>query len=344
MSVIDCQFQDLVSELNEIPWFDARSENEFLRGHIPGSTNLPILNNEHRHLVGICYKEKGKEKAIELGFELATPLFPSLIQEAKKYGNKAVVYCWRGGLRSKFLSELLSNNGFTVYRIEGGYKTYRNWCLDFFQTENRMIILSGKTGTNKTKWIESLRDHGEACIHLESLANHKGSTFGGIGQPPQPTQEQFENDLGLALYFTKGRRYWIENESRFIGKVRIPDALFNQFTVQPHIQIELELEQRIQVIYDQYATLPQEDLIEKTLAVAKRMGFEQNKKALEFLEANLMHDWIKTLLEYYDKTYAHSKARSNISGKIYHMEISRATSLSDFISIKNKIENEINGI
>ncbi|MFM9423549.1 MAG: hypothetical protein RIR06_2010 [Bacteroidota bacterium] len=342
MIFTDCPFQELLPVLDSIPWFDARSENEYIQGHIPGAINLPILNNEHRHLVGICYKEKGKEKAIELGFELATPHFPMLIEKAQKYGNKVVVYCWRGGLRSQFLSELLAKNGVTVIRIAGGYKTYRNWCIEYFQSENRMIILSGKTGTNKTKWIESLWESGEPTIHLEKLANHKGSTYGGIGQPPQPTQEQFENDLGLALYKTKGQRYWIENESRFIGKVRIPDALFNQFPAQPHIQIELDLENRVTVIYNQYATLPKDELIERTAAIAKRMGFEQNQKAIEFLQENKMREWILCLLDYYDKTYEHSKRRSEFSNRAYTMKILDSTEIGDFISLKKQIEHESN--
>jgi tRNA 2-selenouridine synthase len=338
----DYPFQELLPLLNTIPWFDARSENEYIQGHIPGAINLPILNNEHRHLVGICYKEKGKEKAIELGFELATPHFPMLIEKAQKYGNKAVVYCWRGGLRSQFLSELLAKNGITVFRITGGYKTYRNWCIEYFHSENRMIILSGKTGANKTKWIEALMENGEPTVHLEKLANHKGSTYGGIGQPPQPTQEQFENDLGLALHRTNGERYWIENESRFIGKVRIPDALFNQFPSQPHIQIELELEKRVNVILNQYANLPLDELIDRTQAIAKRMGYEQNQQAIAFLMNGNKSEWIRCLLEYYDKTYLHSKMRSNITGKIHTLNITESIQVHDFISLKKQIEYESN--
>jgi tRNA 2-selenouridine synthase len=342
MSILECQFQDLVSELNEIPWFDARSESEFLRGHIPGSINLPILNNEHRHLVGICYKEKGKEKAIELGFELATPLFPSLIQEAKKYGNKAVVYCWRGGLRSLFLSDLLSKNGITVYRIIGGYKAFRNWCYELFEFKANMLVLSGKTGVNKTKWLEDLELTGEPIIHLEKLARHKGSAFGGIGQLPQPTQEQFENLLGIAIDSTNKKMFWIENESRFIGKLKIPDAFFNQFTSQPHVQIEMDLQRRIEIIHNQYSGLPLKLLRDQTKTLMKRMGNELNQLALNELESGNFHKWIEYLLGYYDKTYTHSKNRSKITGKIYSLHTSAKTTLMEFIELKKIISNEIN--
>jgi tRNA 2-selenouridine synthase SelU len=144
------------------------------------------------------------------------------------------------------------------------------------------------------------------------------------------------------LYKTKGQRYWIENESRFIGKVRIPDALFNQFPAQPHIQIELDLENRVTVIYNQYATLPKDELIERTAAIAKRMGFEQNQKAIEFLQENKMREWILCLLEYYDKTYEHSKMRSELSNTTYTMKISDSTEIGDFISLKKQIEHESN--
>lgn len=342
MKVIDVSFQEAIQLHKDLPWIDARSEGEYSRGYFPEAFNIPILNNEHRHLVGICYKQDGKEKAIELGFKLATPLFPELIKKAQELGNVVVVYCWRGGLRSLFLSDLLSKNGITVYRIIGGYKAFRNWCYELFEFKANMLVLSGKTGVNKTKWLEDLELTGEPIIHLEKIARHKGSAFGGIGQLPQPTQEQFENLLGIAIDSTNKKMFWIENESRFIGKLKIPDAFFNQFTSQPHVQIEMDLQRRIEIIHNQYSGLPLKLLRDQTKTLMKRMGNELNHLALNELESGNFHKWIEYLLGYYDKTYTHSKNRSKITGKIYSLHTSAKTTLIEFIELKKIISNEIN--
>jgi tRNA 2-selenouridine synthase len=165
----------------QIPMIDARSEGEFAQSHIPEAFNLPILTNQERTVVGTLYKEKGAESATLRGFELVGPRFYQIQKEAIRLfpERKIIVYCWRGGMRSQILSWLLSMVGFEVYRLKGGYKTYRTFTFEEVRKDRNLIVLGGKTGTAKTVLLQKLRERGEQILDLEGIANHKGSSFGG---------------------------------------------------------------------------------------------------------------------------------------------------------------------
>lgn len=186
----------------QIPMVDARSEGEFAQSHIPGAFNLPILNDQERIVVGTLYKQKGAEAATLKGFELVGPRFHQIQKEAIRLfpGRKIIVYCWRGGMRSQILSWLLEMVGFEVFRLKGGYKTYRTFTFEEVRKDRKLIVIGGKTGTGKTVLLQKLKEKGEQILDLEGIANHKGSSFGGIGLPPQPTVEQFENLLAESLH------------------------------------------------------------------------------------------------------------------------------------------------
>jgi len=325
-------------------WIDVRSENEFAAGHIPHAINIPILNNEHRHLVGKCYKEVGHDAAVKLGYDLVGPLFDSIVERAKEVtqGKDIAVYCWRGGMRSQIFSDLMASNGMNVLRLEGGYKSFRNWCLERFSSPNRMIILSGKTGCDKTNWLQKMREHGQPVIDLENLANHMGSAFGGIGKGEQPSQEHFENLLAIELGVVQhlGEYFWVENESRFIGRLRLPDAFFNQFPTSPFVEIELDIEKRIEHIIRDYGDFNQEILIDRTRTLSKRMGLEHVNKACDFLSNGNKREWIKLLLRYYDDAYTHSNERAKITGKFQRMAVDETTRVDDFVEMKFKLDGQ----
>ena len=142
---------------------DARSELEFTHAHIPGAVNIPLLNNEHRHLVGIEYKKKGREAAVSLGFELVGPHFHEYIKKANELSDKkeAMIYCWRGGMRSSIMAWLLSMAGFKVFLLKGGYKSFRNLILSQFTLPRKILILGGHTGCGKTDLLKELKKLGE---------------------------------------------------------------------------------------------------------------------------------------------------------------------------------------
>lgn len=332
---------DFELPLQELIWIDVRSEGEFASGHIPNAVNIPILNNAHRTLVGTSYKEEGKDSAVELGYRLVSPLFESLIEQAKLFvkGNKVVVYCARGGMRSQIFSDLLSEKGIDVYRLKDGYKRYRNWCLEKFVRPHDLVVLSGKTGSQKTERLFGLKEIGESVIDLEGLAHHKGSAFGSLGLPEQPTQEQFENNLGFQLHFElkKNKPVWYENESRFIGKIRVPDLLFNCIVKAPRVEIEPSYAMRFLFLMENYGCFSSELLTEKTQLLVKRMGLEANSAAISALEQGNKEGWLNLLMHYYDKAYEDGRKKLAIQPKTIHLPWLAKTSLNELIEAKEKL-------
>jgi len=289
------------------PILDARSESEFEQSHIPHAVNLPILKNEERKKVGTIYKTQGSEEAVLAGIELVGPRFHSIIREANKLfpEKKIITYCWRGGMRSQIISWLLSMAGFKIFRLEGGYKTYRTFTFNQFKKPLSLTVLGGKTGSGKTLLLHHLAKMGEAIIDLESLANHKGSTFGGIGLGKQPSVEQFENLLAEALILLEGAdNIWIENESRNIGRITLPDGLYHQLITAPMMEIERPLPERVEQITDEYASLPKEELKQAVIRISRKIGGLRLKEALEAIEKGDHASWIRNMLIYYDKAYS----------------------------------------
>jgi tRNA 2-selenouridine synthase len=304
----------------QLPLVDARSEGEFAQSHIPGAINIPILNNAERIQVGTLYKQAGPEKATLKGFELVGPRFHLIQREAlRNFPNKKVMlYCWRGGMRSQILSWLLTQVGFEVYRLAGGYKTYRTFTFNEVRKPYPLLVLGGKTGAAKTVLLQKLKERGEQVVDLEGLANHKGSSFGAIGLPGQPTVEQFENLLAEQLRkIPPDRAIWVENESRRIGRIILPDPFFLQMTQSPRIEIEKTDTERIAHIAREYAGLDQVELTDAVLRLQKRLGGDRTNQAVEAIQANQPEIWIPILLQYYDKTYSYDLARHEVSKTIH---------------------------
>lgn len=295
---------------------DIRSEGEHQQGHIPGAISFPLLNNEERHEVGITYKQHGQEEAVKKGFTLVGHKFADYIGRAEKLSAKreVLIYCWRGGMRSNIMAWLLELSGFHIKLLSGGYKSYRNFCLENFKRNNKVIVVTGKTGSGKTEVLHALKRRDEKVLDLEFLASHKGSAFGGLGQPEAPTQEHFENVLGWQITGFNGAVIWVEGESRFIGRLRIPDAWYTQMMNAETIELQRSIEERMERVIREYGNFPQEELIEKTNGIRKRMGGENVKESIDALLAGDLKGWVKPLLEYYDKTYTHSLEQNN--GKV----------------------------
>ena len=288
---------------------DARSPKEYAQGHIPMAHNLPLLDNEQRHLIGIRYKEKGQEAAVELGFELIAPFFFEKIKEAKNLAphRRVLVYCWRGGLRSNIMAWLLSTAGFEVLLLRGGYKGYRGLVFETLRKQRRFLVITGKTGSGKTELLKNLEQASEQILDLEGLASHKGSSFGSLGQLTQTTQEHFENTLTEILDpVPSDRSVFVEDESRRIGKLLVPDGIFNQIITAPCVELEIDSELRQKRILDEYGSFDKALLHERTLALARRMGPEKCRAAIEALQTNDLQTWSLMMMDYYDKSYRFS--------------------------------------
>jgi tRNA 2-selenouridine synthase len=329
---------------DQLPLVDARSEGEFEQSHIPGAINMPILNNAERIQVGTLYKQAGPEKATLKGFELVGPRFHLIQREAlRKFPTKKLIlYCWRGGMRSQILSWLLTQVGFEVYRLTGGYKTYRSFTFESVRKPYPLLVLGGKTGAAKTVLLQKLKERGEQVVDLEGLANHKGSSFGAIGQSAQPTVEQFENLLAEQLRkIHLDQALWVENESRRIGRIILPDNFYLLMTQSSRIEIEKTDEERITHIASEYAALDQAELSAAVLRVQKRLGGDRTKQAVEAIQANQPEIWIPILLQYYDKTYSYDLDRHEVS-KTIHLNL-EGLALEDQVNLLLKTKPKGNG-
>ena len=250
--------------LNETPLLDVRAPVEFEKGAFFNATNIAILEDKERELVGTKYKTHGNEAAVELAEEL-------IKQEGKKQrvaawkeylekNKNALLYCFRGGQRSGISQVWLSEVGVNITRLKGGYKAFRNFLMDeslSISEDVKTIIIGGRTGSGKTLLIDKL----DNAIDLEKLANHRGSSFGGFVKQ-QPSQIDFENSLAYALIQFQAKNYEhliLEHESVNIGKAFIPKPVYNNLMDGKFILLETPIETRVEIIFEDYISNSLED-------------------------------------------------------------------------------------
>ncbi len=300
--------KEFLDQASNRPVIDVRSPSEFALGHIPGAINLPLFNDEERARVGTAYKKTGRSQAFDMGLDIVGPKMSGFVQAARKFApeKEILVHCWRGGMRSASMSWLLETAGFTVSLLSGGYKAYRAHIRENLVDKRKFIILGGLTGSGKTLWLKQLAACGEPVVDLEGLANHRGSVFGGIGLGMQPTNEQFENELFREIQaFGYDEMIWLEDESRQIGRIFMPEPIFLAMTDSPLIRIKVADELRIKIILDEYAGLDPERLAASVQQISKRLGGLVTNECLDLLKIEDFAGVVRLLLPYYDKTYTH---------------------------------------
>lgn len=300
---IDFYYQNLI----HIPLIDVRSPGEFSKGHIPNAANLELFTDDERTVVGTAYKKGSKEKAYELGYEFVKPKLNEFITKSVTIAplKEVAIHCWRGGMRSNSFADYLVDNGFEkVYVLKGGYKAFRNYVLQFFEQPLKLKILGGYTGTGKTEILHFLEKKGQQVIDLEGLASHRGSAFGGIDLPEQPTTEQFENTLFFKIFsLNRELPIWVEDESRMVGCVSIPEAFYNQMREMTVYFLNVPVEERTKHLVATYANLTHEKLADAITRITKRLGYDNAKFAQEELEKRNYDAVVKITLVYYDKYY-----------------------------------------
>ncbi|MBC7827477.1 MAG: tRNA 2-selenouridine(34) synthase MnmH [Chitinophagaceae bacterium] len=329
------------------PVLDVRSPSEYNHAHIPGAFSLPLFTDEERKIVGTTYKQKSREAAIKTGLDLFGPKMRKMLEEAEamvsnwksavsdsrtvdkiensqQLDNRSLptvrssltakcvlVHCWRGGMRSAGVAWLLDLYGFKVYTLIGGYKAYRNHVLQTFNKSYNFNILGGYTGSGKTIVLKELEKSGEQMIDLEALASHKGSAFGAIAQPAQPSQEMFENLLGYELrkksaVFANNASpgsIWLEDESQRIGLINAPQSFWEKMRRSPVYFMEIPFEKRLIYVVDCYGKLDKEKMVNAIIRIRKRLGGLETKTAINFLLENNIEECFRILLKYYDKYY-----------------------------------------
>ncbi|KPQ26658.1 MAG: tRNA 2-selenouridine synthase [Marinobacter excellens HL-55] len=334
--------------LNNIPLLDVRAPVEYAKGSFPGAENAPLMNDEERHRIGICYKEKGQDQAIELGHQLvAGDIKAQRIEAWKRFATRhpeGYLFCFRGGLRSRLTQQWIKDSGIDYPLIKGGYKALRRFLIDSLDQlieSQEFIVLSGRTGTGKTRVLLDLPNP----VDLEGLANHRGSSF-GRQVTPQPSQIDFENRLAIAMlkaHHQIGGPVYLEDESRLVGRCALPDRLRARMAASPLLVLEQPMEERIAIIradyvegmLTDYITRDGEEagwlnfrdyLLSALERIRKRLGGERYQRLRQIMEQALdqqqsrgqlegHHDWIEALLsDYYDPMYDYQL--SNKQGRI----------------------------
>ncbi|MGO1460901.1 MAG: tRNA 2-selenouridine(34) synthase MnmH [Marinobacter sp.] len=323
--------------LNDVPLMDVRAPVEFAKGSFPGAENAPLMNDEERHRVGICYKDKGQDEAIRLGHQLvAGDIKAQRIEAWKRFGARhpeGYLFCFRGGLRSRLTQQWIKEAGIDYPLVQGGYKALRRYLIDGLESlveTGSFQIISGRTGTGKTRVLQQLPNP----VDLEGLANHRGSSF-GRQVTPQPSQIDFENRLAVAMlkaHHLIGGPVYLEDESRLVGRCAIPDSLKERMAHAPLLVLEQSLEDRTQIIREDYVENMTADymardgdeagwlnfrdyLLGALERISKRLGGDRYSQLRGFMEQALVkqestgdvhaHDaWIQPLLQnYYDPMY-----------------------------------------
>ncbi len=305
---------------DNIPVLDVRAPVEYARGSLPNSVNVPLLTDNERAEVGIRYRQSGNEAAVALGYDLVKGSTKHQRIEAwsrfVQSHPDALVTCWRGGQRSAIAQQWLADVGVEVPRIAGGFKAVRQCSVDVFEQSGsrRWIVIAGSTGVGKTLLLNAYRE----SVDLEAIANHRGSAFGQL-DTPQPVPVSFELALAQRLLQTQCfPTCLIEDESRTIGRLALPNTLFEAMQTAPIVVLEAPFEERVKLTYNQYV----HDANPSNLAAAlgriqKRLGLErysvlenQLNQAIETRSESKHLIWIANLLNwYYDPMYEYQLSR-----------------------------------
>ena len=309
---------------HDIVLIDTRSESEFQKGHIPLAINIPLLNDIERHNIGITYKKTGKNEAVACGleqFSKKASLFLKEVTQKNDFVSESkiiVVYCWRGGLRSRLTAAFLAAANFDVLILDGGYKSFRNIVLDIINIkipQHSLLVLNGLTGTGKTRLLEHLSKKNLGTLNFEALANHKGSVFGDFSyKTPSVSPQNFENNLANAYLSVCEQKTLIVELESHLGCLKIPPNIRKKMINSPIILVSRELSDRLNILKNDYClewTVKKEkDCIERLLLLKKKFSNELFEQLLSYLKKQDFYNVIKLLLsEHYDKAYQKSLSR-----------------------------------
>jgi tRNA 2-selenouridine synthase len=297
---------------------DVRSAAEFALGKVPGAVNIPLFDEDERSVIGTLYKHGGRDQAVDKGFSIAGEKLAELMGAfAEHSGRKIAVYCARGGMRSLSVVNLLRQSGYEAYQIEGGYKRYRHDVLERLDSFHpRLIVIHGLTGVGKTRLLERLNH----AIDLEELARHRSSLFGGLDRPPS-NQRDFESKLAGLIGNLGAEPYFIEGESRKIGRVFIPKPLAKAMKKGVLVNVHCSLETRVDRILEDYPvdTVEKRERIDTILkSLRQKLGAQKVELMCSLLHRGELAELVRILLvDYYDRRYERS-----MSSYVFDLELS----------------------
>ena len=303
---------------------DARSEDEYALDHLPGAVNWPSLNNEERIFVGTMYKQVGafeaqKHGAAKVAANISRHIQREVLDLSKNW--QPLIYCWRGGKRSGSLSLVLGQIGFKVHLIEGGYKAFRAALVEDIPKRVAPLqfkVISGPTGSGKTRLLHALAAEGAQVLDLEALACHRSSVLGHIPGQAQPSQKHFDTLVWQALRsFNPMYPVFVESESRKVGNVSIPESLMQAMRDSPCFELQLSLDERVALLMEDYRFFVDDQALfcrrlDALVAIRGQAVVNAWKEQVEVGEIeNVVRD---LLVLHYDPTYAASMLRNFSQG------------------------------
>ncbi len=300
---------------------DVRSPSEFEQGHIPGAINIPLLEDDERAVVGTLYKQQGPAEARQTGLEIISPKLSDMVGQvagllSQNISASLVVYCWRGGMRSKSILTILALMGISGDQLAGGYKAYRQYVqtrLLNFSIQAKIIVLCGSTGAGKTILLQRLAQLGLPVIDLEMLANHRGSAFGQVGRGKSATTYNFDaNLLQLLDRYNHEPYIVVECESKRIGNIYLPEVLYKSMQTGRRILTKATMTIRVQRLIDEYTNVlkPHDpEIMNSIVSLTKKLGKKKVSQLITDYEAGNLSAFTETLLEgYYDPLYGYEAA------------------------------------
>ena len=300
---------------------DVRSPSEFEIDHIVGAINCPILYDDERQKVGTIYKQISSFKAKIIGSSLSAKNIAFHIEKEfleKKGSWKPLIYCWRGGQRSKAFSIVLSEVGWRTYQLSGGYKEYRNDIIKYLDNigmKLKIILISGKTGSAKTKILHSIRDQGAQILDLEGLARHKGSLLGAIPNLKQPSQKFFESLLFYEINkLNLKKNIFIEAESSKVGNVHIPKSIWSNMILSKRIEVVADVNTRAKFLIDDYQYMCKNPILIKPMIKGLKTRLSDNliDSWEKLIDEKKWFELTKSFLEnHYDTSYSSNTIKND---------------------------------
>ena len=327
---------------------DVRSPLEFAEDHIVGAINCPVLSDLERQKVGTIYKKESSFKAKIIGSSLTAKNIAFHIENKfmeKKGSWQPLIYCWRGGQRSKAFSIVLSEVGWRTNQLKGGYKEYRNQVINFLDNigpKLKITLISGKTGSAKTKILKSIENEGGQILDLEGLANHKGSLLGKIPDLIQPSQKFFES-----LIFNKIQnlnlkdKIYIEAESSKIGNIHIPKSIWKKMINSPRIEISANVELRAKFLVSDYDYMCNDPTLINPIikGLKNRLSKKLFDEWTNLIDRKKWFDLTKSFLEnHYDPSYSSNTIKND--RKVIKKITATSLNNSDIKDIAKKILNK----